>query len=680
MADFDTRNSYNRTCAVARHMKLRHFGAARFAAWLMSAWAGLVFAGAPQAPPLEAYARLPALNEPRISHSGHRLAFIATIDETRRLVTQDVYGKGLMTAILGDMKVRDVQWAGEDLVLLRTSTTQNLGMDYGFEYELANLIVINVATMKVSMPLGNSKFLPAAFGYYGTRYIQGAWYEYVGTVALEHDRAMQEVWISGSGTQLTSIDLASGKLHVIATKAGHGRGWLLGGEGAILARDSYDPVEKSWSLYGGTHESKPLVQLPDVYGQDRIAGRGRTEGTVLYSERDSTGDTHFMELALAGGQPATEIFHDKIVSRLLFDPATELLIGAETDSATHEMVVFDAERETAINTVRHTFPRATVRVVDWSDDYQRWLVETEAVDDSGTWWFVDLGTHRAVRFGGTYPDVEPAQVGPYRIVKYHAADGLAMQGVLTLPPGVPTKGLPLVVLPHGGPEAHDDPRFDWWAQAFASRGYAVWQPNYRGSSGFGAAFRNAGYGEWGRKMQTDISDGVAELVRQGIVDPHRACIVGGSYGGYAALAGVTVQQGLYRCAVSVAGISDLNAMLSWETDQSSRNVTRYWQNFMGAKGFHNYSLAALSPALLAERADAPILLIHGKDDTVVPISQSRQMQRALSRAHKPVEFVQLDGEDHWLSREKTRIAMLQAAMEFVQRYNPANQSAAPTLH
>ncbi len=129
-----------------------------------------------------------------------------------------------------------------------------------------------------------------------------------------------------------------------------------------------------------------------------------------------------------------------------------------------------------------------------------------------------------------------------------------MEGVLTLPPDKEGKNLPLVVMPHGGPiVVGDRARFDWWAQVFASRGYAVFQPNYRDTLGYGEAFRHAADGQYGRKMQTDISDGLTALATAGIIDPKRTCIVGGSYGGYAAFAGVTLQHGLYRCAVSVAG-------------------------------------------------------------------------------------------------------------------------------
>jgi dipeptidyl aminopeptidase/acylaminoacyl peptidase len=169
-------------------------------------------------------------------------------------------------------------------------------------------------------------------------------------------------------------------------------------------------------------------------------------------------------------------------------------------------------------------------------------------------------------------------------------------------------------------------------------------------------------------MQTDISDGLAELARQGIVDGKRACIMGGSYGGYAALAGVTLQQGLYRCAVSVAGVSDVLQMYQTDVQHSGGNQTliRSLKEEVGS----GRDLKAVSPIRYADRADAPILLIHGKDDTVVLYEQSKAMERALRAAGKPVEFLTLAGEDHWLSKSATRLSMLQGALTFIERHNP----------
>ena len=171
-------------------------------------------------------------------------------------------------------------------------------------------------------------------------------------------------------------------------------------------------------------------------------------------------------------------------------------------------------------------------------------------------------------------------------------------------------------------------------------------------------------------MQTDISDGVAELDRRGVVDGKRACIMGQAYGGYAALAGVTIQQGLYRCAVAIAPIADLPRMRNWLGYKVGR-VSPGLRSFRDEVGTEE-ELAAVSPARLAARADAPILLIHGEDDTEVPPEQSRTMEKALRAAAKPVQFLELKGEDHWLSREDTRLAMLRAAVAFVEKHNPAD--------
>jgi dipeptidyl aminopeptidase/acylaminoacyl peptidase len=172
-----------------------------------------------------------------------------------------------------------------------------------------------------------------------------------------------------------------------------------------------------------------------------------------------------------------------------------------------------------------------------------------------SYFFLDRTTHKARFIASTYPKLNKDQLGKTKPFPYKARDGLDIPSYLTLPPGKTPKMLPVVILPHGGPRARDEMAFDWQAQFLANRGYAVMQPNFRGSSGYGRRFEEAGYGQWGLKMQDDITDGVRKLIADGIADPKRICIVGGSYGGYAALAGAAFTPDLYACAVSWAGIS-----------------------------------------------------------------------------------------------------------------------------
>ncbi len=383
----------------------------------------------------------------------------------------------------------------------------------------------------------------------------------------------------------------------------------------------------------------------------------------------------YRELPVHGGAGGVTVDPNRIDAPVI-DPGTGLWIGETLRNDVEETTFFSPAFQARWKGSLKAFPNYIVELKSWSTDFNRLAVFTQGADDSGTYWVVDIQKHSADPVGSAYPDVKPADVGSVQMVDWRAADGMQLHGVLTLPPGKPPKSLPLVVLPHGGPEARDYLAFNWWAQAYASRGYAVFQPNFRGSSDYGVAYFNAGLGQWGRKMQTDISDGVADLAKRGIVDPKRACIVGGSYGGYAALAGVTVQHGLYRCAVSVAGVADLSGMLAYAyktSDGPQSSELRYWKEFMGVTGFSTSSqLAPYTPAALADKADAPILLIHGRDDTVVPIEQSETMASALRSAGKPVEFVKMDNEDHHLSREVTRVEMLKAAVAFVEKNNPAN--------
>lgn len=221
-------------------------------------------------------------------------------------------------------------------------------------------------------------------------------------------------------------------------------------------------------------------------------------------------------------------------------------------------------------------------------------------------------------------------------------------------------------MPHGGPDARDAIGFDWWAQFLANRGYAVLQPNYRGSSGYGKAFTKAGALQWGLKMQDDISDGVAKLIADGVADPKRICIVGASYGGYAALAGATFTPDLYACAVSVAGIADLRVLVTetvpWGTTSETPMSMRLGLRYAGAK-----RLEDTSPLLHPDKVRCPILLMHGKYDTTVPIQHSEDMRDALINAGKSVQLVQFDSDDHYFTLAATRIQMLTELEKFLKQ-------------
>ena len=226
-----------------------------------------------------------------------------------------------------------------------------------------------------------------------------------------------------------------------------------------------------------------------------------------------------------------------------------------------------------------------------------------------------------------------------------------------------------MVYPHGDPQSRDYLAFDWLTQFLASRGYAVLQPQFRGSTGFGDAFREAGYRQWGGLMQDDVTDGVRAMIAQGIADPHRICIVGFSYGGYAALAGAAFTPDLYSCAASISGVSDLPALMRGEVplyEGTISNSMSDWKAHIG--GPHDANLAAKSPINSVKAIKIPILIVYGTGDSVVPNAQSQNMALALKSAGKNVSVAILAGEDHWLSQTETRVQVLKELETFLGQH------------
>jgi dipeptidyl aminopeptidase/acylaminoacyl peptidase len=352
------------------------------------------------------------------------------------------------------------------------------------------------------------------------------------------------------------------------------------------------------------------------------------------------------------------------------DRPTGRLIGASRPADYDNYEFFEPELRARWEATVQAFKGDLVSLVSASEGFKEGIVLVDGHKLGYQYELVHFETGKSDRIGDVYDGIaEPLEV---RRIDYPAGDGLRIPAYLTLPRGRAAQKLPLVVLVHGGPAARDTPHFDWWSQALADQGYAVLRPNYRGST-ISDGFVAAGFGEYGRKMQTDLSDGVRYLAKEGIVDPTRVCVVGASYGGYAALAGVTLEAGVYRCAVSVAGLSDLKQFLRWVNEKHRERESieqRYWDRFMGVTSPSDPVLRQISPIHHVDSIKVPILLIHGKDDTVVPYDQSDDMYEALRHAKKGVEFVQLPNEDHWLSRGETRLQMLQTSVAFLRKNNP----------
>jgi len=613
-------------------------------------------------PPLSAYGRLPLIEDIQISPDGALIAVIITDGEDRALIIkQSSDGKIIGGLKAGAHKVRAIQWAGSDHLLMTASVTSVVLAIDGPKREWWLTLDYNVRTGRQRMLMDDvDHSMNVVASPPEVRMIGGKPYALI-----------QGIYFGGNvGTlSLFRANLDSGDTRLLKAGDQHTVDWVLDAAGEPLAESEFDAVGGRWSLkmrHAGAWGTVKALQ--NRIGGPSLLGLGRDGRSLLLAQRGDT-DVSIYELApdavdwdqpLATGQ-----------NQPIFDGGAHALIGlVSLDGETPRHRFFNPADQAMWNAVVRAYGAGSpVSLASMSDDHKRLIVMVDSPTEGPAYAYIDRDAHTGQWLGETYKEAS-AQIGTVTPIAFKAADGTPLSGYLTLPRGRHAKGLPLVVFPHGGPAARDTLGFDWWAQAMASRGYAVLQVNYRGSDGFGWDFLSKGFGEWGRKMQTDLSDGVRYLAAQETVDPKRVCIVGASYGGYAALAGATLDQGVYRCAASIAGPSELRRFVVWSRDQSDISAQRYWLRYLGADRTGDPRLEEISPADHADQASAPILLIHGRDDTVVPFSQTQLMADALKRAGKPYELVVLKHEDHWLSHGDTRLQMLEAVMAFLEKNNP----------
>ncbi len=620
-------------------------------------------------PPIEVYARTPLIDEIALSPNGKRCAVVTQKGDDKFLMTETIDGKDKKVIALGPEKVRSLFWLDDSHVVLTDSLTTSLPEFVGRRQELYVARTINTDTVKASTLFGQEEgFYPMVMGELARIKTKDGYRVTASNFRREGDFPLF----------LYSFPPDSGHGRPISEGSRDTEGWVVGPDGYIYAMSEFDEDTKNWTLSfnmaapGQTTNLKPIYKMRSALESPNLMGIGRDGKSVVIQLNEGFDNGRFHEIGAEGKlSDPIDADHEDKPRWALFHPVTGRLAGFMRHDNWFTYDYFDPLMKKLNDAIAETVgPDYRISHAGFADDPRKMILYGESANDAGSYFFADFSTGAVSLLSSNYPDLPEEWITQKQAIHYKAADGLDIQAYLTLPPFKDAKNLPLVVLPHGGPESRDYIDFDWQTQALASRGYAVLQPNFRGSSGYGPVFSSAGHGEWGGKMQTDLSDGVRYLAAQGTIDPKRVAIMGASYGGYAALAGATLDPGVYKCAVAIAGPSDLREFMDFELSNSNtRKDTRmlYWQEFLGDKKRYD----AISPARQAAKAYCPILLIHGTDDTVVPIQQSQMMERALKAAGKTVEFVTYKGQDHWETRGTTRVAMMQAAVDFLAKYNPA---------
>jgi dipeptidyl aminopeptidase/acylaminoacyl peptidase len=402
----------------------------------------------------------------------------------------------------------------------------------------------------------------------------------------------------------------------------------------------------------------------------------------LYVESEHEGRSALFTLDIANRSLALAFAHPRVdVLAPLVDERTQRVIGAFYADDRPRFAFFDPEAEREHARVRAAIATELgreVEIVRVSEDRAGALAIYQAASDvqPPAWFLHDARSQRLLRLFDEHPGIDAGAIAATQAVRYRARDGLEIPAYLTLPPGREPRDLPLVVIPHGGPHARD--MIDWnpELQLFASRGFAVLQMNFRGSSGYGRAFAEAGHREWGGKMQDDITDGVRWAIERGVADPERIGIYGTSYGGYAALMGLVRTPELFAAGAAYAGVTDLPSMLA-EDRWFGPWTTRIQRERVGGGWSDRERLRTFSSLRRAGEITAPVLLGHGEEDGTVRVDHSREMHAALRKAGKRVRYLEFPHEIHGFALEANRIRWYEALSAFFEENLAPRPTAAP---
>ena len=635
-------------------------------------------AGAPL--PLEAFFKDPKFSGAQLSPDGKRLAMVKRDGDGWMLA---VYDLAAHTAV-GAMKVTDkshyfnwLHWKGDDRLLVGTTYLKFkraggredgniLGWTYGqlmfaVDRDGANQTLLFKSDKASAHRTGDvMKLLDSLDKDPG----------HILAIAADND-GRDTVW---------KVDIHTGAAELVERADDRTLGWDTDVDGALVAR--YELIGSSLLIQGRAPGTRGWTEVVRIKHKDftketadfELLGAADAPGSLYVAVKPKPGDAEqtrtirvydFRSHSL--GPPVWPATGYDIVS-IVRDNLTGTLDGVcyWVDTFVCDYKSDEVKRNVAALS-KYFQDERNLTPISFSQDGKWWLFSVTGPTEKESYYLYDWARHHVEFMGTRYPDLPGQQLAGVERFAYAAADGAKIPAYLTRPPGAPKGPLPLIVMPHGGPEVRDGIDFDLYAQVLATRGYLVFQPNFRGSGGYGEAYAAAGHGEWGGRMQTDITDGVKRLIETGQADPARICMVGASYGGYAALIAGAQNPELYKCVVSQAGISDLVTFMKWEGSIHGRDsdVFKVWKARIGDPEADRAKLLAVSPVSFAAHYAPPVLLIHGTDDPVVTVEQSKEMEKALKAAGRPVKLSLYKDEGHSGWSDKNEQAALQEIIDFV---------------
>lgn len=612
--------------------------------------------------PVEVFATLPQFESPKLSPDGTKLAAKMAINGCQVLVILSLFDVKQPPALMRIAPKTDLNW-------WRWVNDQWLAIGLGAEQELYGQDVYVTRTAGLS---ADTKVFNRVDNWNrtGVRGDEVLWAARDGTPRILLSRqtgieSMEEIY-----PEVVEADLSTGRVKRIAAGRTNVFNWYADGAGTLRMGYRFDDASGAAQLLYRSNNADPFKTIARKKRRDEqgfaIPVVFRKDGVALAID-DTDGHDALYEMSMPDLKLGKRLYAldgydiDGVFTNATADDVDGITM---TDKAPRTAWL-DPRLKQLQAAMDEAVPGRTARIVTWNADRTKLLVEVGSPSQAGALYFFDTATGRMQHFAWQSDKLRARRLSPVSTIRYTARDGTPIEAILTLPRARAHQNLPLIVMPHGGPFARDAEGWDWWTQYLAELGYAVVQPNYRGSSGYGRDFARKGEGEWGLKMQDDLDDAITWAAKAGIADPKRVCMVGASYGGYAAMRAAQRGGGLYRCAVSYAGVSDLGALKKYDSQFLNGKTIGNWLQKQAP------DLKSVSPRFAAASFSIPILLVHGKEDRRVPVRQSRFMAAALKDAGKPHDYVEQPLADHFFTRSEDRLDFLQRMRAFLDKHNPA---------
>ena len=618
---------------------------------------------------LDTFGRLSLVKEIKVSPEGTHIAYLRDVNASYYLIIQSLLEPGKQPVVFSmeEAKIRGFNWANNERILFYvTQPNYSRGDKETFTMHRAGLL--NTKDSSIVWP-----------------FIRGKFHGRIGRAVLRHtlpsdpNHVIMSSYYSsnmlGFIPGIFKVRLSDGELEQIFEEEKQSSDWTFDEAGNVLSFEEYKRKGDQFvtQLRFSAEDDFEFLMIEEDgesnYFQPTVRSVDPENKTITYFERTDD-NLYGMFTATVENNHVTDkkvALPDSIydIDRFIRGPDGTSIIGFTVVKDYKEEVYQQREFAQIYADLSATFPGAEINITSYSDDLTKFVANVSSYEYPEHYYLYDLKQGSLSLLGTGFPISPDVKLGKVTKFEYQAKDGLNIESYLTLPTNT-TDTLPkLIVMPHGGPEARDSMSFDWMRQFFAAKGYAVFQPNFRGSDGYGKEFAEKGYGEWGRLMQQDVYDGVNELIKQKKVDPKRICVVGGSYGGYVAMMAAVEHPNTYKCAVSFAGVSELGTMY-YHTEQQKGGLG-YWKKSIGSR-HDSKTLKAHSPLTTATSDTSPILLIHGDKDTVVPTFQSEKMFKVLKTLNVETEYHAYENADHWFSSGETRRAFLSDAIQFVEKH------------